>query len=63
MVLGTDEAHTDVEQNSYYFMSSFPRHMTCVHALLHKTRELLWRVNFNKKIDRKNLNFGNKTAI
>ena len=93
-------------ENFYYFMSSFPDHMTCVHALPHSTRNcsgtnesntdvelplkpLLFHVlisrpydvcpraapqhtqialesvmrNFNKKIDRKNINFSNKTAI
>ena len=44
-------------------MSSFAGHMTCVHALRHNTALASVMRNFNKKIDRKNINFGNKTAI
>ena len=48
-------------------MSSFPGHMTYVHGAgrRHDTQIALANVmrNFDKKIDRKNINFGNKTAI
>ena len=65
---GTDESYTDVELPLkpllFHVLISRP-YVVCPRAAPKHTQIALASVmrNFNKKIDRKNINFGNETAI
>ena len=66
--LGKDETYTDVElplKPLLFHVLICRPYDVCPRAAPYHTQIALASVmrNFNKKIDRKNINFGNKTAI